>query len=339
MEAGADDILVKSNSQGYLGQRLKLCLKRNEQDRKFIQANRKLYEIMLLTRQLHSYTDPQALIETMIKLVCNTFNLYGVAVAIPEDGIMRVYSGHGSDQEQTVIMQSLRDLQPNEPLARSIESGLIEMFDDISRVPYYMALPNLPNAQSSLIIPLRYQADTLGSLAIFGNLNNPLSPDVLRTYEILATQFAVALQNAYFSRAQHDDIRTSHMLLKGWQNIFSVETAEGIAKTLCDLVGELPSVDEALVWISESDRTSLEVFSTGKYENVPEILADLLNQSELLDSILQANHDSRMIFKFGLSPNDPLQPLFRALHSRQLIFTPIRRLSPFHRGGFNQRLQ
>ena len=323
MDAGVEDVLLASYPPDYVKRRLDLSVKRYMRYRAAAQRNRKLYDITQVSRQLDSYVDPQSLIQEAIRIVIQTFSLYGVGIVTPENGILRIYSGQGDHQKANQINQTLREPDPDEPFNRVLKTGYMEFFEDITLDLHYVPLPMLPQACSASLVPLRHQSDIVGVMAVFGRLDQPLSDDDIVIYELLADQIAGALQNAYYNKAQYVHIHFNQTLLSAWQTLLTAQTSDGITQILRELVEALPSVDRAIVWINSQESEQIDVFTNDPQGYSQQVFSEFLNQIDMDDFIRKISDGPLIVFQLELSPNHPLVPLFRVLHARQLIFTSI----------------
>src|SRR5579871_2351385 len=319
MDAGADDVLLASYSPDYLRRKLDIHGKRGHQNRASARRNRKLYESAKLTGQLHAHTEPQTLIQETIRTIIQSFSLYGAAIAIPENGILRVYSGQAQYQKANPIIQTLHDPDPDEPFYRVLQTGHVEFFEDITLDLHYSPLPMLPQVCSAILVPLKYQTEIMGAIAVFGQIDEPVNIEDAVIYEMLAAQIAGILQNANYARAQRVRIHTNQTLLTAWQTLLTAQTSNGIIQTLCQLVEELPSVDRALIWINGQESSHVEVYSTDPKGTAEQVFSEYLNQTNMDDLLRKISDGPHIVFQLGLSGNDPLSPLFRVLRARQLI--------------------
>lgn len=325
IDAGADDVLMKDTSAVEVNRRIRLSLRLSDRTRHRFKKENELFEITMLTRQLHAQTLSQELIETAIKLVCSTYSLYGFAINLLENGVLRIHSGCRLSESSGDIRytHSLREPSSKDPLIRPMYTDVIEIFDDITKDNFFIPIPNLPKAQSALVIPLRQYTDNLGTIVLFGQAGYHFETDDLSVYEILATQVAVALQNANFHQAQHQQGQVNQMLLDAWQLLLEQATARDISQTLCSLIERLPNVEHSVVWLVGETFDQTTIYMANELPGVRETFIDLLKQSSINDFIERTRQESGMIMPTTLRPGDNLRPLYRALQARQLLFLPL----------------
>jgi len=323
MDAGAEAVLLASSPQDYLKRSLDISLRRYKRSLADAQRNRKLYEMTLLTGQLRVHRDPQTLIQESIRSISQVFSLHGVGIAIPENGILRIYSGQVEAQKMSQIIQILRDPDPQEPFNRVLQTGHTEFFEDITLDLHYQALPMLPQACSAILVPLTYQTEILGVIAVFARMEEPFSIDDIILYEMLAAQLAGTLQNANLNKAQNVHIHVNQTLLKAWQTLLTAQTSDDIVQTLRQLIEALPSVDKALIWVNGQEAGQVDVFTNEPEGAAEQVFTEFLTHIDLDELAEKISDGPHIVFHMGLTTNDPLVPLFRVLHARQLIFMSI----------------
>ncbi len=325
MEAGADDFLTADLSSEELQRRLRLILRQRRQARALAQRNQNLQSITLLSRRLHSATDPHNLLEDTIELACKTFGLYGMAIVLGEGDTYQIYAGREGMASEGTLYESVVYLKDYDPFQRVIQSGIVQVFQNIVADPYYVSIPVLPSPESAIILPLNYQEHKFGAMAVFGTSRHPLSQDDLLIYELFASQFTVALQNARHYRSQRVSAQSSQHLLRAWQRFINLHTYDDVGQNLCELVNDIPNVTESLVWMYSLDPDdSVSIVKTGNQEVVKAF--HHLEAEGHIQSLIQ-QLDARQMQPITLTPGvgqkDPLLPLFKGLRGQQLMVVPI----------------
>lgn len=322
--AGADFVIMPSDSQINVDRAMILSLRQAQQRRNLVQRNRKLYEITLLARHLHSNTDPEALIAETIDLVCSTFRLDGMAVALSEADSLHFYAGQAGAVQNDNLYQSRVHVQDYEPFQRVISSSIVQIFDDISSDIHFVPFPVLKASASAIILPLRYQNDNWGAMAFFRGAEQPFTLDDLFIYETLAAQFIVALQNTYYNYKQHINVQFSRTLLRAWQQFITLDDVESIANVLSETIDSLDRVKYSVVWLNENalgQQSDLIVRS--QRDEAARVFHELYEKGEIDKLIEQMGTEVNVLFRFGRSPKDALLPLFASLAGHQLIVLAI----------------
>jgi two-component system KDP operon response regulator KdpE len=321
LEAGADDILAMGIPKDEVNRRLELNLRQRRHARALAQRNQNLHSITILTRRLHSATDPYALIHDTIERASATFKLYGMALMLAEGEGYRLYAGRdvpGSGLHEAPVIPVRYD-----PFFRVLQSNMVQWFQNIKADPNFAPIPNLPNVESAIFLPLSYQDHRAGTLAVFGTPQQPLVNEDLLIYELFASQFVVALNNARYQRSQRISAESSEHLLRAWQRFSPLHTSDDIARSLFDQVAAIPTVTRALVWMYNSDPLQPE----------PIVYAPDDATGRLFDGLMQSGYVQRAIDQLDparaqtliMQPEDdePFYALVKAFGSQQMMLVPI----------------
>jgi two-component system KDP operon response regulator KdpE len=321
MEAGADDFLTASLSSDELHRRLRLLLRQRRQNRALARRTANLQAITTLSRRIHSASDPHTLIQDTIDIACSTFKLSGMAIMLGEGDAFQIYAG--AEGNLGTLYESVIYPHEYDPFRRAIQSGFVQIFQDINTDPYYTAIPVLPRAESAIIVPLNYQDYKFGAMAVFGTSRHPLGNDDLLIYELFAGQFTLALHNARYYHSQRISVQFSQHLLKAWQRFVTLQNFDEIAETLHQFVQDVPNVGRALVWLYNSEAGDISVNADS--DEGRKIFSQLYEQGEINELITQM--DERHLQPLTVHPRpgqkDPLGALFRYLKGQQLVFVPI----------------
>jgi DNA-binding response OmpR family regulator/signal transduction histidine kinase len=325
MEAGADDILTSDLSAEELNRRLRLILRQRRQARVLAQRNQNLQSITVLSRRLNSATEPHTLIQETIDSASSTFKLYGIAIVLMEGDAFRLYAGREGCSSDGSLYEAVVYLKDYDPFRRVIQSGIVQVFQNIVADPHYVPIPALPSPESAIIVPLNYQEHKFGAMGVFGTPRNPLSHDDLLIYELFASQFAVALHNARHYRSQRISAQSSQHLLRAWQQFINLQSFDEVADHLRQLVEDIPNVTQALVWMYDLNPTSSETIVKTVNEEVARAFLKL-EQEGSIDQLIQ-QFDEHLLQPITIQPSmsqrDPFAPLFKGLRGQQLTLVPI----------------
>ncbi len=325
MEAGADDCLTPDLSSDELERRLRLILRQRKQAQMLAQRNHNLQSITLLARRMHSAADPLSLIHETIDRACGVFKLYGMAVVLVSGNTLQLYAGREGCVAANALYESIHIPKDYDPFWRVIQSGIVQVFQHIVVDPHFVPIPTLPAPESAIILPLAYQEQKLGALAVFGTYQSPLGYDDLLTFELFASQFSVALNNTRYSHSQRISVQSSQHLLRAWQRFINVQTETEIAATLHELVADIPNVGQALVWVYPNNPAQSETIIETRFEDVARSFQQLEANGQIsaLLQRLDENHLQPLTLQQGLVQKDPLMALFKGLRGQQLMVVPV----------------
>lgn len=321
MEAGATDFLTDNLLTDELHRRMRLVMQQRRQNRALARRNSNLQALSTLSRRLHTATDPKSLIAETIDLTCRTFKLYGMAIVMNEGDTLHLYAGRENVTRSTLHDSSIR-AHRYDPFRRVIQSGFVQTFANISADEYFTAIPVLPKAESTIVVPLTYPEYTYGVIAVFGSPNQPVNQDDLIIFELFASQFTTALQNARHYEDQENRVKASAHLLKAWQRLITLNTADDVAANLSELVEDVPSVGQVLVWLHEDELDESIVVSASQDELV-DIFRDLHEKGQIERIYEELDDHLQVTLQLGRGQKDSLGPLYRSMRAQQLMLFPI----------------
>ncbi|NWG16459.1 MAG: response regulator [Chloroflexi bacterium] len=325
MEVGVDDFLTGDLSSEELQRRLRLILRQRRQARVLAQRNQNLQSLTLLSRRMYSATDPHALVLDTIDKACSTFKLYGVAIVLHDDDPFQMFAGREGCSADGTLFESILYLKDYDPFRRVIRSGFVQVFQNIVADPNYMPIPALPAPESAIIVPLNYQEHKLGAMGVFGTGHLPVGHEDLLLYELFASQFAVALNNARHYHSQRISAQSSQHLLRAWQRFINLQSYDEMAENLHRLVEEISNVNQALVWMYPPDPGDLTTIVKTASPEMVKLFRQLERDGVVNDLIAQLDERrlQPMILRPGIGQKDPLGPLFKGLRGQQLLLVAI----------------
>ncbi len=324
LEAGADDVLHLDISSEELNRRLRLILRQRRQAQILAQRNQNLQSVTLMSRRMHSATEPLALIQDTIDIASRTFKLYGVALVLPDGDAYQMVAGREKTATNNALYENTVYLKDYDPFRRALQSGMVQVFQNIVTDPYFVPIPALPAPESAIILPLNYQEHKLGAMGVFGTGRNPLTQDDLVIYELLASQFAVALHNARHYHSQRIAADSGQRQLLAWRRFISLHTDEEIAETLRQLIDDIPNVNRALVWLYNADPNEATLVKSDQPE-VARIFYELERAGHIASLVqqLDTHHMQPVTLQPGHIQHDPILPLVKALKGQQMMVVPI----------------
>ncbi|MEZ4667191.1 MAG: response regulator [Anaerolineae bacterium] len=323
MEAGADDFLTPKLAGEELQRRIRLILKQRRQAQSLALRNQNLQSINVLARKMHSATEPHNLIEDTIDRASSTFKLYGMAIVLADGELFQMFAGREGCSSNNSMYEARVKLEPYDPFRRVIQSGIVQVFQNIVTDPYFAPISALPAPDSAIILPLNFQDQKLGAMAVFGTGRNPLSHDDLLIYELFAAQFSGALNNAQHYHNQWVSAESSQHLLRGWQQFTTLRSEEEIAGNLQQLVEDIPNVTTSLVWMYSSNPRNTDTIVKAATPNIEGIFREYEALGHLSE-IMQRLDDKRMQPAIvQIMSDDPLGLLFNELRGQQIMLVPI----------------
>ncbi len=174
-----------------------------------------------ITRQ----QDPQQLLQNVVDLTKTQFNFYHAHIYLYDDttNMLVLTAGAGETGRQMVSESRQIPLSaPQSLVARSARERRGLVVTDVRKDPSFLPHPLLPDTRSELAVPLVVGDQLIGVMDIQSSEENGFTPEDINIQTTLASQIAVALQNAeQYEQAQTalDEVNALQRALtrEGWQ--------------------------------------------------------------------------------------------------------------------------
>ncbi len=175
--------------------------------------------------------DPEELIQQMVDLTKERFNLYHTHLYLLDESKTKLVltSGAGEVGAKMVAEGRRIELTKEQSLvARAARTQEGVVINNVQEEPGFLPHPLLPETQAELAVPLVVGNEVLGVLDVQANKVNRFTSEDINIFTTLASQVAVALQNA----RRHDEALKALdeltrlqriMVREGWEDYLTTE--------------------------------------------------------------------------------------------------------------------
>lgn len=326
MSAGVDDILAQDLSGAQAEQRILLQMRQRKQNRLQAHRNATLHSVTIHSQRLHQAETPTELLRAIVEVVCGYLGHYGVAVAIEEGRQQHLYAG--TEKHKRNLFESIIALDPLSPMGQVLGSQSLRIFNDLKgleEADTYIPISVLSDAQSAIVLPLKYGNQMMGVLGIFSTEKDSFSFDDLAAYELLTSHFGSAYYNAHHYEVAFNSVRASRYSLNAWQRLTNLYDMVEVTNTLTDLLNGVDGVSNVLVWVDSLMTQDGHIFMNGSNEDGINALDAMHRRGELRQLIDDRFNDQMRprIYWQKNSLHEVIRPLFKALQGQQLLFAPL----------------
>ena len=166
-----------------------------EQTRKRAQE---LQTVAQVSTAASTILDPLELLQSVVNLTKSSFGLYHVQVYIhhERENVLEVIAGSGENSRVLTDRQPWASFDSSTPVARAARTRQVVIANDVESEPDFVHNPLLPDVRSEIALPMIVGDRLMGVFNVQANATNRFSREDARIYTTLATQVAVALQNA-----------------------------------------------------------------------------------------------------------------------------------------------
>ncbi|MDW7992626.1 MAG: ATP-binding protein [Anaerolineae bacterium] len=156
-----------------------------------------------IARATMSTLELDQVLQTAVEQIRRQFGYYFVGVFIldmeREEVVLRQASGAVAEIPSITIPLNQKSL-----ITTAVRLREPVVVQDVRESSLYLFLPELPDTLSEAVFPLMYAGTVIGALDIQSAERNAFSPEMVETLTTLASQVAIAVQNALVYRRQQE---------------------------------------------------------------------------------------------------------------------------------------
>ncbi len=150
-----------------------------------------------VSQRISSITDIDELIEEVVKLIKDRFDLYYVGLFLADSKNEWANLKAGTGEAGKTMLKRKHKLKIGEGMIGwSIENAQSRIALDVGEDAVRFDNPNLPETRSEGALPLRSRGRVLGALTIQSSESAAFTPEIIATLQTMADQIAIALDNA-----------------------------------------------------------------------------------------------------------------------------------------------
>ncbi len=194
-------VVLTQDEQGFLEELADNVSKALERARLIEQTQKSTVELQTVAEvssAASTILEPGELLQSVVDLTKNRFNLYHAHVYIlDEEGKKLTLTAGAGEIGRSMTAEGWAIMIDEQSLvARAARTGEGQLVNDVQLEPGFLPNPLLPDTASELAVPMIVGSRVLGVFDVQSYRVNAFSEGDLATYSTLATQTAVALQNA-----------------------------------------------------------------------------------------------------------------------------------------------
>ena len=160
---------------------------------------RELETVAVVSTTVSTVLDPDELLQSVVDLTKERFNLYHAHIYLADESwnTLLLASGAGEIGRQMVTAGHAIQIDAEKSLvARATRERIALIVNDVRAEPDFLPNPYLPDTRSEMAVPMISGDRVIGVFDIQSNVAGYFSQEDANIYTTLASQVAVALQNA-----------------------------------------------------------------------------------------------------------------------------------------------
>lgn len=223
-----------------------------------------LETVTKLATSIAAIQDSGVMLQTVVDLTKESFNLYHVHVYLLNEvgDTLLLTSGSGEAGRAMVAQRHSIPLGRELSLvARTVRTHQGVMVNDVSNASDFLPNPLLPNTHSELAVPLIIGDRVLGALDVQADRIGAFDDEDVRIYTILASQIAIALENARSNEQSAKALReldtlTRRLTREGWETHMATIGRERISYIF--EADEVAPLQEKELSIDKAEKTFIQ---------------------------------------------------------------------------------
>ncbi|MCJ7702945.1 MAG: GAF domain-containing protein [Anaerolineales bacterium] len=219
-----------------------------------IEAQRKLIQTAAeLSETAASSRDVDQLLQHLVDLIVNNFSHFHAAIYIlDQSGLKASLRAIAGETRNTQIKNVPKvDVDPFSIVGWCAKYNQTRIAINVDRDPLYKPLPNLPEIQSEIAIPISLWGKVLGVLDIRDTDFDAFEEAEITTLQIIANQVASTFQNMYKLENDPVDSQASSILYQSSHRIILAQTVEAVLNGVEHTIQQLPY--SAALYMAEYD--------------------------------------------------------------------------------------
>ncbi len=207
---------LPNNEFGLLGhtyntvaEELESTLKRQEQV--IQERTRALETSSQISRNLSKILDTEQLIQEVVTQIQNAFNYYHVHIYLLDEEGNRLVMAGGTGEAGRIMLAQEHQIEVDKGLVgRAATRNSSVLVPDVTQEPGWLPNTLLPDTCAEVAVPIAIGDRVLGVLDVQQNIKNNLTGESVELLESIASQVAIALQNArLFNELQEAEEETA----------------------------------------------------------------------------------------------------------------------------------
>jgi PAS domain S-box-containing protein len=150
-----------------------------------------------VSRSLSTILDPNHLVQQVVDQVRGAFNFYHVQIYLLDEDRQQLVMAGGTGEAGQAMMDSGHRLPIGRGLVGQVAASKTSILvSDVSQDRQWLPNPLLPETKSEITVPILLGEQVLGVLDVQHNVTNGVNEATANLLQTIASQIAIALQNA-----------------------------------------------------------------------------------------------------------------------------------------------
>lgn len=224
----------------------------------------RLETVAEVSTQASTILDADQLLWTLSDLVCDAFGLYHAHIYLIDEGGQRLRLAAGAGEAGRRMVESRHSIAMDSPrslVAEAARSREAVVANDVRSEPNFLPNPLLPETRAEMAVPLRLGPQVLGVLDVQASRAGYFTEDDRLIQTTLASQIAVAINNATLFSTLETDAQQRSLLYELGQRLSESLEIEAVAQVATEGVAGLLNVPEVALARYLPDQNAVHILA------------------------------------------------------------------------------
>ena len=222
------------------------------QERQISERTKALETSYDISRRLSTILEQQQLLTEVVNEVRNAFGYYHVHVYLVNETGEKLKMAGGSGPAGKALLSSGHQLNIGQGIVGQVARNQTPLLvEDVTAAPNWLPNPLLPETKAEIAVPILFGSQLLGVLDVQHHIPGRLLEEDMAILQAIASQLAIALQNARLYEQAQLRARREAMLNTIGQKIQNATTLESVLQIAAQELGQNLGVHRAVVQIGQ----------------------------------------------------------------------------------------
>ena len=210
-----------------------------------------------VSRQISTIVDLDQLLPEVVELVKQNFDLYHAHIYLLDAAGQNLVLAAGAGLPGRLMLERSHSIPYNREqslVARAARTRQGVMINDVAQEPTFLPNPLLPNTRSEMALPMVIGDTLIGVLDVQSDIVDRFDENDVQVQTSLASQIALAVQNARAYLAQQAALDESEALYTASRKITTAQTPTELVEAVADYARQQGASNATLFYIDLDER-------------------------------------------------------------------------------------
>lgn len=224
-----------------------------ELEERVAERTKALHTSVEVSRRLSTILDRKELVSEVVKQVQDAFGYYHVHIYLLDEERQNLVMVGGTGVPARKMLARNHQLKTGQGLVgRAADNREVVLEPDVAEAPGWLSNPLLPETKAEVAVPIMVGDEILGVIDVQHNVVDGLGESDAEMLELIASQVAVALENARLVEETSERAEQATLVSAIGQKIQRALTVDEVLRVAAQELGQAFAVESASVQLSRT---------------------------------------------------------------------------------------